>query len=59
MTATQVELRWRPSPLAARLATVGALASAAGLLLGRAELIVLAIPALATLAAGRRAGPGS
>jgi uncharacterized protein (DUF58 family) len=58
VTATQVELRWRPSPLAARLATVGALASAAGLLLGRAELIVLAIPALVTLAAGRPAGPG-
>ena len=58
MTAARVELRWRPSPLAARLATVGALASAAGLLLGRVELVVLAVPALAALAAGRRAGSG-
>jgi hypothetical protein len=58
MTATQVELRWRLSPLAARLATVGALASAAGLVLGRAELVVLAVPALAALLAGRRAGLG-
>ena len=58
MTAAQVELRWRLSPLAARLATVGALASAAGLVLGRAELVVLAVPVLAALAAGRRARPG-
>jgi uncharacterized protein (DUF58 family) len=58
MTAAQVELRWRPSPLAARLATVGALAAAAGLVLGRAELVVLAVPALAALVVGRRAGPG-
>jgi uncharacterized protein (DUF58 family) len=58
MTTERLELRWRPSPLAGRLATVAALASAAGLLLGRAELILLAVPALAVLAAGRRAGPG-
>ncbi len=58
MTSTRVPLRWRPSKLAARLATTGALASAAGLVLGRAELIVVAIPCLAALAAGRRAGPG-
>jgi uncharacterized protein (DUF58 family) len=58
VTTAQVEPRWRPSPLAARLATVGALAAAAGLVLGRAELIVLAVPALAVLAAGQRAGPG-
>jgi uncharacterized protein (DUF58 family) len=57
-TAAQVDLRWRPSLLAARLATVGALASAAGLLLGRVELMVLAVPALAVLATGQRAGPG-
>jgi uncharacterized protein (DUF58 family) len=59
VTTSQVELRWRPSPLAARLATVGALASALGLVVGRAELVVLAVPALAVLAAGRRAGPGA
>ena len=58
MTNAQVEPRWRPSPLAGRLATLGALASAAGLVLGRPELVVLAVPALAVLAAGRRAGPG-
>jgi uncharacterized protein (DUF58 family) len=58
VTPTHVELRWRPSPLAARLATAGALAAAAGLVLGRAELVVLAVPLLAVLATGRRAGPG-
>jgi uncharacterized protein (DUF58 family) len=59
VTTAHVELRWRPSPLAARLATVGAFASALGLVLGRAELVVLAVPALAVLATGRRAGPGA
>jgi uncharacterized protein (DUF58 family) len=58
VTTAKAELRWRPSPLAARLATVAALASAAGLVLGRAELIVLAVPALAVLVVGRRAEPG-
>jgi uncharacterized protein (DUF58 family) len=59
VTSERVELRWRPSRLAAGLATAGTLAAAAGLLLGRVELILVALPVLATLAAGRRAGPGS
>jgi uncharacterized protein (DUF58 family) len=44
--------------LASRLATAGALAAAAGLVLGRAELVVLAVPCLAAMAVGRRAYPG-
>jgi uncharacterized protein (DUF58 family) len=58
VTAARVDLGWRPSPLAARLGTVAALATAAGILIGRAELVVLAIPALAVLASGRRAAAG-
>ena len=58
MTAVRVPLMRRPSRLAGRLATVGALAAAAGLVLGRPELIVVAVPSLAALAAGRRARPG-
>ncbi|MBD0292944.1 MAG: DUF58 domain-containing protein [Jiangellaceae bacterium] len=58
MTDVSVQPRWRPSPLAGRLATLGTLAAVAGLLLGRAELVVLAVPALAFLAVGRRAGAG-
>ncbi|MGH9249151.1 MAG: DUF58 domain-containing protein [Acidimicrobiales bacterium] len=58
MTALRIPLIWRPSRLAGRLATVGTLAAAAGLVLGRPELIVVAVPSLAALAAGRRARPG-
>ncbi|HJU98640.1 MAG TPA: DUF58 domain-containing protein [Jiangellaceae bacterium] len=59
MTDVRVPLRWRPSRLAGRLATVGALAAAAGLILGRPELVVVAVPSLALLAAGRRGRPGT
>jgi uncharacterized protein (DUF58 family) len=59
VTDVRVPLTWRPSRLAGRLATVGTLAAAAGLILGRPELIVVAIPSLAVLAAGRRARPGA
>lgn len=58
MTNEWFALGWRPSRLAARLATVGSLAAVAGLVLGRTELVVVAVPCLVALAAGRRAQAG-
>ena len=50
-------MTWRPSPLNLSLVTLLGWALLLGVLSGRAELIVAAVPLVVALAAGRRARP--